>query len=90
VYEYFSYQDGYEFLPFKHVEIYEDGVIPDTLIWVCRYCNFWCEVFDPLIMERHLCKDCVDIPTDIRTSFRIIVRERCCAHMKQLFNINIE
>jgi hypothetical protein len=50
VYEYFNEQDGYEFLPFRHVEVYKDEVVPDSLIWVCRYCNFWCEVFDPLIM----------------------------------------
>jgi hypothetical protein len=48
VYEYFSEQDGYDFLPFKHVQlVYVDEDVPDSLIWVCRYCNFWCEVFDP-------------------------------------------
>jgi hypothetical protein len=84
--------DGYDFLPFKHFGIYVDTVIPgtDTLIWVCRYCLFWCEMLDPLIMERHLCVDCFAVPLDIRTSFRAIVRERMCAHMKELFDINIE
>jgi hypothetical protein len=90
VYEYFNHQDGYEFLPFKHVEVYEDGVIPDSLIWVCRYCSFWCEVFDPLIMERHLCVYCAAIPLEIKTSFRQIVYVRSCVHMKQLFNVDIE
>jgi hypothetical protein len=53
VYEYFSEQDGYDFLPFKHVQLYFDEDAPDALLWVCRYCHFWCEIFDPLIMERH-------------------------------------
>jgi hypothetical protein len=57
MYEYFGEQDGYDFLPFKHVQLYVDEDVPDSFIWVCRYCNFWCEVFDPLIMERHLCVD---------------------------------
>jgi hypothetical protein len=44
LYEYFHVLDGYEFLPFKHFEIYVDTISPenDSLIWVCRYCNFWC------------------------------------------------
>jgi hypothetical protein len=88
VYDYFNPQDGYEFLPFKHVNVYLDGDIPDYLIWVSHYCNFWCEVFDPLIMERHLCADCVVIPPEIRTSFRQLVYERVCVHIKQLFDID--
>jgi hypothetical protein len=61
-YEYFNKQDGYIFLPFKHgtVGVYVDEDVPDSLIWVCHYCSFWCEVFDLLIMERHLCGDCVE------------------------------
>ena len=92
VYEYFSEHDGYEFLPFKHVHMYRDGVRPDSysLIWVCRYCSFWCEVFDPLIMERHLCVDCFAFPLEIKTSFRLIVRERLRAHIRDLFHIDIE
>jgi hypothetical protein len=92
MYEYFSEQDGYDFLPFKHVQLYKDGYAPDSdsLLWVCRYCHFWCEIFDPLIMERHLCVDCVDIPPSIKTSFRLTVFERSCTYMKQLFNIDIE
>jgi hypothetical protein len=42
-----------DFLPFKHVQLYADEDAPDALLWVCRYCHFWCEIFDPLIMERH-------------------------------------
>jgi hypothetical protein len=90
VYEFFSEQDGYDFLPFKHVQLYVDEYVPDSLIWVCRYCNFWCEVFDPLIMERHLCVDSVAIPPGIKTSFRQLVRDRLYVHMKQLFDIDIE
>jgi hypothetical protein len=89
VYEYFNEQDGYVFLPFKHVGVYVDEDVPDSLIWVCRYWSFWCEVFDPLIMERHLCVDCVDIPPLIKTSFRQIVYERLCVHMQPLFDIDI-
>jgi hypothetical protein len=91
VYPYFNEQDGYEFLTIKHVDIYRDGVRPDlySLIWVCRYCRFWCQVFDPLIMERHLCVDCMAIPMDIRTFSRQIVYERLCVHMQQLFVIEI-
>ena len=91
VYEYFSEYDGYEFLPFKHVHIYRDGVVPDScsLIWVCRYCRFWCEVFDPLIMERHLCVDCVAIPQEIKISYRQLVFDRLCVHMQELFDISI-
>jgi hypothetical protein len=61
VYEYFHVLDGYEFLPFKHFQIYVlDTISPenDSRIWMCRYCNFWCEMFDPLIMEQHLCIVC--------------------------------
>jgi hypothetical protein len=36
VYDYFNPHDGYEFLPFKHVNVYLDRDIPDSLIWVCR------------------------------------------------------
>jgi hypothetical protein len=91
VYEYFNdEQDGYDFLPFKQVKLYQNRDIPDSLIWVCRYCSFWCEVFDPLIMERHLCADCFAIPTETRTSFRRIVYERLRAHMQQLFDIDID
>jgi hypothetical protein len=73
-------------------KLFKYEVIPDedSLIWVCRYCTFWCEMFDPLIMERHLCVDFVAIPPGIRTSFRLFVRERLCAHIKELFEIDIE
>ena len=40
-------------------------------------------------MEQHLCVDCMAIPLEIKTSFRLIVRERLCAHMRKLFNIDI-
>jgi hypothetical protein len=53
VYEYFSEQDGYDFLPFKHVQLYVDEDVPDSLIWVCRYCNFWCEVKNKNLYELH-------------------------------------
>jgi hypothetical protein len=92
VYEYLHVLDGYEFLPFKHFEIYVDTISPenDSFIWKYCYCNFWCEMLDPLIMERQLCVDCVAIPPGIRTPFRLIVCERLCAHIKQLFDIDIE
>jgi hypothetical protein len=83
VYKYFS-----DFLPFKHVQLYVDEDVPDSLIWVCRYCNFWCEVFDPLIMERHLCVECVAIPPEIKISFRQLVCDRLYVHIKQLFDID--
>ena len=62
VYEYFSEHNDYEFLPL-HLHLYRDGDRPDSysLIWVCRYC-----MFDPLIMDRHLCVDCMAIPIAIR------------------------
>jgi hypothetical protein len=34
--------------------------------------------------------DCVAIPPEIKTYFRLIVRERLCAHLKELFAIDIE
>jgi hypothetical protein len=39
--------------------IYREGLHPNCchLVWVCRYCRFWCTMFDPLIIERHLCVD---------------------------------
>jgi hypothetical protein len=77
-------------LPFKPVKLYRNRDIPDSLIWVCHYCSFWCEVFDSLIMERHLCADYFAIPTETRTSFRQIVYERLRAHMQQLFDIDID
>jgi hypothetical protein len=41
-------------------------------------------------MERHLCADCVVIPPpEIRTSYRQLVYERVCVHIKQLFNMDI-
>jgi hypothetical protein len=57
---------------------------------VYRYCNFWCEMFDPLIMKRLLCVDCFAILLEIRTSFRLIVCDRLCAYIKELFDIDIE
>jgi hypothetical protein len=92
VYEYFHVLDGYEFLPFKHFQIYVDTISPenDSRIWMCCYCNFWCEMFDPLIMEQHLCVDFFAIPPEVKTSFRLIVRKRLSAHVKQLFDIDIE
>ena len=84
VYEYFNYEDGFKFLPFGHVELYE--VESNSLIWVCRYCNFWCEIFDPLIMERHVCVDCARIPPQTRDSFRRIVHERLIKHFEDLFS----
>jgi hypothetical protein len=39
-----------------------------------------CEVFDSLIMERHLCADCVVIPPEINIFFRQLVRESVCAY----------
>jgi hypothetical protein len=32
VYPYFSAHDGYDFLPFKHVDLYRDGVSPDSYL----------------------------------------------------------
>jgi hypothetical protein len=93
VYEYFHELDGYEFLPFKHVQVYVDDDVSDSLIWVCpRYCNFWCEIIDPLIMdmERHLCVDCMVIPHETRNYFRQLLYKRMCVYIKQLFNIDIE
>jgi hypothetical protein len=92
-YEYFHWLDGYEFLTFKHLQLFKHEHIPeegDSLIWVCRYCIFWCEMFDPLIMEQHLCVECMAIPLEIKTSFRQIVRDRLCAHLQKLFNVVID
>jgi hypothetical protein len=66
-------------------------VLADSLIWVCRYCLFWCEIFDADHGTASVAAWTVFVvPLDIRTSFHEIVHERMCAHMKELFDINIE
>jgi hypothetical protein len=77
------------------IYIEADGDRPDlySLIWVyvatgsgsgVKCSTRW------LLMERHLCVKCVAIPQETRTSFRLIVCERMCAHIKKLFDIDIE
>jgi hypothetical protein len=68
VYPYFSAHDGYEFLPFKHVDLYQNGISPDLYSLI------------------------IPLEIEIRTSFRLNVCERMCAHMMKdhLFDIDIE
>ena len=52
-----------ECLPYRHLVFYHvtDDIEAD-IVWRCRYCTFWCEIFDQNIMEDHLCLKCCIIP----------------------------
>ncbi len=47
---YFNYRTGYYHLPFKHLRLFH-VLNSCSLVWTCRHCSYWCEMFDCVIME---------------------------------------
>jgi hypothetical protein len=68
------YQQASQFIPNISCYIIEEEI--DTLpqyqlsywqderdsFWQCRYCSFWCELFDQRMMESHLLTRCDQVP----------------------------
>lgn len=48
----------YIYLPYGHLQYYRIG---NLNIWCCRYCGFWCTMFDQRIMEEHLIDLCYKV-----------------------------
>ena len=48
------------FLPYSYFQFY---LVNDSseIVWVCKYCRFWCEVFDQTLMELHVCTVCSQV-----------------------------
>lgn len=52
-------------LPQNYLYFYRCG---REYIWVCRFCNFWCDRFDQRIMETHLVCKCPAITEHVKQS----------------------
>lgn len=44
-----------ENLPYRHLKYWKNDTV---VIWSCKYCEFWCDMFNQRIMEKHLCREC--------------------------------
>jgi hypothetical protein len=83
--DYFNYTTGYVHLPFKHLRLFYT-LNTCSLVWTCRHCNYWCELFDCTIMEEHLCLNCRHIPEEDKSQLIRISLDRCRDHLNRLQN----
>lgn len=45
--------------PYKHLYYLHSESV--KLIWACRYCHWWCDIFDQRLMEKHLIINCSNV-----------------------------
>ncbi len=46
------------YLPQNHLRFWFQNL---ERFWTCRYCSFWCDIFDQRFMESHLTSYCVKV-----------------------------
>ncbi len=88
--EYMSDDGGWEFLPYKHLRYYKykcprSGTV--QYIWSCKYCTFWCDIFDTDIMNLHLCRCCSNILSADREHLRECNYERLKLQLRDIFGV---
>ena len=68
----YDLENSFPYSPYRHINIFRTaGCKRAHMYWECKYCNFYCELLDQYLMERHLCCVCENINVHVRNEMKI-------------------
>ena len=83
----YDLKNTYPYSPFRHVNVFRTAG-PDkkaNLYWKCKYCNFYCELLDQYIIEKHLCCSCEKISLEDKNELKTHCLRQTEQHLIDLY-----